>query len=97
MQGCLYCTEIILRFMRDLRSLVREVIKEMSLLEKKDEPTEELLTEPDDPSEENQENEVSAVSSIAGVTTPLGTGPTYPSTKKPKKKKKLRKGWQKSK
>lgn len=89
--------------MQKLRSLIREIIKEMAAPTKEDDvahPASTLLTEPDDPSGDEDTSsaeveEVSGVSAIAGVTTPLGTGPTYPDKKG--KKKKLRKGWQKSK
>jgi hypothetical protein len=78
--------------MKNLRALVREILREMSDSSGK----EELLTEPDDVSDRDEENEVSAVGAIAGVTTPLGTGPTYPADRK-KDKKTLPKGWQKPK
>ena len=78
--------------MKNLRTLVREILKELSGSSEK----EELLTEPDEAPPGEEENEVSAVGAIAGVTTPLGTGPTYPAGRK-KDKKTLPKGWQKSK
>ena len=84
--------------MRDLRRLVREVLKTLyeSSYEDDENKDEELLTEPDEPNPgEDEQKEVSGVSAIAGVTTPLGTGPAYPAGKK--KKKKLPKGWQKAK
>ena len=91
--------------MRNLRLLVREIIKEIyHYQEGTDVEDEDLLTEPDDVefsavdrTGQELEKEASAVGAIAGVTTPLGTGPTYPADAKRKKKKKLPTGWQKSK
>jgi len=91
--------------MRNLRLLVREIIKEIyHYQEGTDVEDEDLLTEPDDVefsvvsgTGQELEKEASAVGAIAGVTTPLGTGPTYPAATKRKRKKKLPAGWQKSK
>ena len=63
--------------------------------DKKDQPPEDLLIEPDIPSEdeESQKKEASAVGAggapsgaLRGSTSPMGTDSTYPSKKKKKKK-----------
>lgn len=82
--------------MRNLRKLVREIIKEIYHEDEKSASDKELLIEPDEPESEKEENEVSVVAGIAGATTPLGTSSTYPGRSSQKKKKKLPAGWQKA-
>lgn len=88
--------------MRFLRQFIRAVLVEEVDQnpdpdgdDKKEQPPEDLLIEPDMPSEnEDDQKEASAVASggapsgaLRGTTSPLGTDSTYPSKKIKKKKK----------
>ncbi len=67
--------------MKNLRDIIREIIREMMIDEK-----EELLGEPD--LADGREEEEASSGGVAGVSTPLGTGPNYPN--KPRRSKKIR-------